>query len=94
MSVMRDMLTVVMDGIKDGEMMVRYAEEAMAHKADKSISNWFAARAQNRASMAERDWHDVHEHIKSEKHDDEMVEALECHVDTWLASLKDKVAKL
>jgi len=94
LSVMKDMLSVVMDGIKDGEMLAKYAEMAIEHKADKGITNWFISRAQNRASMAERDWHDVHEHIKAEKHDEEMVEALECHVDRWLENLKDRVSRL
>lgn len=94
MSTMRHMLSVVMDGIKDAEMMAGYAETATAHKEDKGITNWFISRAQNRMSMAERDWHDVDEHIRKEKHDDEMLDALECHVNRSLANLKERIAKL
>ena len=45
-------------------------------------------------SMAERDWQDVDDHIRKEKHDDEMLDALECHVNRSLANLKERVAKL
>lgn len=91
---MKHMLAVVMDGIKDGEMMAGYAEEAKGHHEDKGIVTWFTTRAQTRLSMAERDWHDVDEHIRDEKHDDEMLEALECHVNRSLSNLRARVEKL
>ena len=94
MSMMKHMLQTVMDGIKDAEMLAGYAEEAKKHGVDKGIANWFTVRAQNRLSMAERDWHDVDEHVRDEKHDDEMVEALECHVNRSLDHLRERVEKL
>lgn len=94
MSVIKHMLSVVMDGIKDAEMIAGYAEMAVVHKADKSVINWFVGRAQNRVSMAERDWHEVDDHIKSEKRDDDMIEALECHVNRSIEHLKERIEKL
>ena len=91
---MKHMLQVVMDGIKDADMLAGYAEEAKAHGVEKSVTNWFVVRAQNRMSLAERDWHDVDEHIKGERHDDEMLEALECHVNRSLEHLRERVSKL
>ena len=91
---MRHMLAVVMDGIKDAEMMAGYAEMATKHNVDRGIATWFKTRAQNRMAMAERDWHDVDDHLKSEKHDDELIEALECHVNRSLANLRDRIEKL
>lgn len=91
---MKQMLFVVMDGIKDAEMIAGYAEDAAKHGADRSVINWFVVRAQNRFSMAERDWHDVLDEIKDEKHDDDLVEALECHVKERLAALRERVEKL
>ena len=36
----------------------------------------------------------VDEHVRDEKHDDEMVEALECHVNRSLDHLRERVEKL
>lgn len=94
MSMMKHMLSVVMDGIKDAEMMAGYAEEAKEHGKDHGEYAWFKTRAQNRYSMAERDWHDVDEELKNNKHDDEMLEALECHVNRSMAALRARVEKL
>jgi hypothetical protein len=91
---MKHLLAVVMDGLKDTDKMVGYAHKAMEHKADKSIINWFVTRAQNRLSMAERDWKDVDEELKKDKHDDELLDALECHVNHWMEDLRERVAKL
>lgn len=91
---MKHMLTVVMDGIKDAEMLVGYAEHAMKHNADHNTIAWFATRAQSRFSMAERDWKDVDEHLKTEKHDEELVEALECHVNRWMENLRERMSKI
>ena len=91
---MKHMLYVVMDGIKDTEKIAWYAEEAKMHGADAGIVAWFTAHAQSRMTMVERDWRDVHEHLKSEKHDEEMVEALVCHIDRSLKDLRMRVEKL
>lgn len=94
MSMMKHMLAVVMDGIKDAEMMAGYAEEAKAHGADHGVVNWFKTRAQTRYSMAERDWHDVDDELKGAKKDDDLMDALECHVNRTLANLRVRVDKL
>lgn len=94
MSMMKHMLAVVMDGIKDAEMIAGYAEEAHAHGADHGVVSWFKTRAQNRYSMAERDWHDVDDELKTTKRDDDLTDALECHVNRTLANLRARVDKL
>lgn len=91
---MKHMLAVVMDGIKDAEMLTGYAEEAKDHGKDHGEMAWFKTRAQNRYAMAERDWHDVDEELKADKHDEEMLEALECHVNRSMAALRARVEKL
>ena len=88
---MRHLLAVVMDGLKDTEMIAGYAEHAMKHGTDRSIVNWFKTRAQNRLAMVERDWKDVDDQLHTDKHDDELVEALECHVNRSLANLREKI---
>jgi hypothetical protein len=94
MSMMKHMLAVVMDGIKDAEMIAGYAEEAHAHGADHGVVNWFKTHAQNRYSMAERDWRDVDDELKTTKRDDDLIDALECHVNRALANLRARVDKL
>lgn len=91
---MKHLLAVVMDGLKDTDKMIGYAHKAMEHGADRGIINWFGSRAKTRLDMAERDWKDVHDELKKGKHDDELVEALECHVNHWMEDLKEKVARL
>ena len=91
---MKHLLAVVMDGLKDADKLVGYAHTAMEHKADKGIVNWFVTRAQNRLSMAERDWKDVQDELHKGKHDDELLDALECHVNHWMDELKEKVSRL
>ena len=91
---MKHLLAVVMDGLKDTDKMIGYAHKAMDHGADPNIIHWFTTRAQNRLSMAERDWKDVHDELKKGKHDDELVEALECHVNHWMEELKEKAGRL
>ena len=91
---LKHMLSVVMDGIKDAEMLTGYAEDAKAHGKTSAEAAWFKTRAQNRYSMAERDWRDVDEELRETKHDDEMLDALECHVNRSMAALKARVEKL
>lgn len=90
----KHLLAVVMDGVKDAEMIAGYAEEAKKHGADHGIVTWFTVRAQNRLSMAEKDWRDVCEQLKAGKHDDDLLEALECHVNRSLINLRARVEKL
>lgn len=91
---MKHLLAVVMDGLKDADKLVGYAHKAREHGESKDIANWFATRAQNRLSMAERDWKDVREELHKGKHDDELIDALECHVEHWMEELREKVEKL
>ena len=90
---MKHLLAVVMDGLKDADKLVGYAHKARDHGEDKNIVNWFMTRAQNRLSMAERDWKDVQEELHKGKRDDELLDALECHVNHWMEELREKVER-
>lgn len=94
MSITRYMLNVVMDGIKDTGMMADYAEHAFKDTEHKSAAGWFATRAKNRLSALERDWHDVHDELKQGHHDDDLIDALACHVDHSIADLKARIDKM
>ena len=61
--------------------------------ADHRIANWFTVRAQNRMNMAEKDWHDVRDELKA-KRDDDLIEALECHINRSLDNLRARIEKL
>lgn len=91
---LKHMLKVVMDGIKDAGIIAGYSEEATLRGEEHSVVTWYTAHAQSRLNMAEHDWRDVHEHIKSGKHDEEMLDALECHVEHSLKDLRMRIEKL
>lgn len=88
------MLNVIMDGIKDTGMMATYAEEAFKSAEHKSAAGWFATRAKARLSALERDWHDVHDELRQGHHDDDLIDALACHVDRSIADLKARIDKM
>lgn len=95
MGMTRWMLDIVMDGIKDTDMIAGYAESAnkMAEKSD--AARWFAERARMRLDRLENDWADVHEELtEHSKHDDELVDALACHVNRSIADLKMRIGKM
>ena len=91
---MKHMLAVVMDGIKDTGMLAGYAEDAKAHDAEHSVVAWFKTRAQSRLGMIERDWHDVDDELRMHKKDDDLLDALECHVNRSLSELKMRIDKV
>ena len=98
MSLTRHMLDVVMDGINDTKMIAGYAQEAAAAGESHDVVDWFAIRAKTRLNALERDWKDVHEELeeraKNGKHDSELLDALECHVEHSIAEIRAKVEKL
>ena len=94
MSMMRHMLNVIMDGIKDVGMVASYAEEAHRMPDQKGAAEWFATRAKTRLGHLERDWKDVHEELEEHGHNDELVDALSCHVNHQIADLKARIDKM
>lgn len=94
MSMTRHMLSVIMDGIKDVGMVAGYAEEAHRMPDQKNAAEWFAMRAKTRLSHLERDWKDVHEELEEHSHNDELVDALACHVNHQIADLKARIEKM
>lgn len=92
--IVKHMLDVVMDGIKDTQMIAEYAQEAARSGESHEVTDWFAARAKTRMSHLERDWKDVREELEDRKHDGELLDALACHVEHSIAELRAKVEKL
>lgn len=90
----RHMLKVVMDGITDTGMLAGYAEDAIKHPEHKSAAEWFAARAKTRLAQLERDWKDVREELMEGKHDGELMDALECHINNSISGLKARLEKM
>lgn len=75
----RNMISLVMDGIRDTDMIAGYAEMAK-REGEEKIHSWFAVRAKERLSELRRDWADVETTLNLKEHDDELVEAMSCHV--------------
>ena len=95
MNMTKYMLDLVMDGIKDTDMIARYAEEAHKVHEHKSTADWFATRAKARLSHLERDWKDVWEELEEHgKHDEELMDALACHINHSIAGLKTRIDKM
>lgn len=94
MKMTKHMLDVVMDGIKDADMLAGYALEAARSDANRALADWFTVRAKTRLSHLERDWKDVREELEESGHDGELLEALECHVNHSIAALKAKIESL
>lgn len=82
MECVRQMLGIVMDGIKDTEMFMDYADMAM-EKGNEEFAMWFKQHAKSRMSMLEQDWDYVcnaigmHERIRE---GDEIAHALKSHI--------------
>lgn len=94
MRLVHNMLKIVMDGINDTGMMAGYAEEAFKHPEHKDAAEWFAMRARTRLTHLEKDWKDVHEELVEHKHDDELLDALSCHVNHSIDALKARIEKM
>ena len=89
----KHLIAVVMDGVKDTDMMAGYAETAR-QEGEEKLSAWFAQRAKERLAALRRDWGDVESELKLHDHDDDLVEAMACHIDREIDRIRARVEKL
>lgn len=83
----KQMLSVVMDGVKDTNMLADYAKEADKH-GEASAAAWFKAHAQNRFAALERDWREVREEMRRKREPDDVLDALTDYVDGAISELR------
>lgn len=89
----KHMIGLIMDGIRDTGMIAGYAETAKAEGEEK-IAGWFAQRAKERLAELRRDWADVEETLDLKRRDDDLAEAMSCHVRKEIERVKDKVERM
>ena len=89
----KHMIAIVMDGIRDTDMIAEYAEVAKLEGEDK-ISEWFAQRARERLAELRRDWTDVEATLGLKDSDNDLAEAMSCHVRKEIDRARMRVEKL
>lgn len=89
----KHMIGLVMDGIRDTDMIAGYAEDAKREGEDK-IAAWFAQRAKERLAELRRDWGDVEETLGLKHHEDDLAEAMSCHIRREIERLLVKIDKM
>ena len=89
----KHMIGLIMDGIRDTDMIAGYAETAL-HEGEDKIAAWFAQRAKERLAELRRDWTDVEETLDLNRRDDDLAEAMSCHVRREIERVKDKVERM
>ena len=89
----KHLIGVVMDGIRDTDMIAGYAETALSEGEDK-LANWFASRAKERLATLRRDWSEVEDVLQIRAHSDELVCGMACHVDKEIERLRAVVEKM
>lgn len=90
----KHMIDMVMDDIRDTEMIVEYAKEAKARGEKPEVVNWFAVHAKERLNGLERDWRDVESEMRAHDREGEISDALACHVEHTIHRIKIKAGKL
>ncbi len=88
----KDMLSVLMDGITDTQMLIDYADVCRETAPD--VCRWFTSHAEQRLEMLKCDWDDVFEKLEIDrkvKTGDEIAEALKCHIDTSIEHLEKEL---
>lgn len=83
-----NLISVVMDGIKDANMLYVYAEQAEL-EGDEAMHQWFRQKADERVHRTEAEWHDAKAVLKLDEAD-EMGACLKHHVERELAALNAK----
>lgn len=91
--VKKHLIGVVMDGIRDTDMIAGYAEAAKAEGEEK-FANWFAMRAKERLAALRRDWAEVQDALKLREHSDEIVCGMCMHVDREIERIRAMVEKM
>lgn len=89
----KHMIGLIMDGIRDTDMIAGYADTARAEGEEK-IAGWFAQRAKERLAELRRDWADVEETLDLKRRDDDLAEAMACHIRREIDKVKAEVENL
>lgn len=92
MTTKKHMISLIMDGIRDTDMIAGYAETAM--EEDDKHAAWFAQRARERLAELRRDWDDVERELELKHHKDELTGAMDCHICREVDRVKARVEKL
>ena len=89
----KHLIGVVMDSIRDTDMIAGYAEDAR-DAGEEKFANWFAMRAKERLAVLKRDWAEVEDALQLKAHSDELVCGMVCHVDKEIEHLRAKIEKM
>ena len=93
MSTKKHVIGLVMDGIRDTDMIAGYAETAM-DEGDETHAAWFAQRASERLAELRRDWSDVEHTLGLKEKGDELTGAMDCHICREVDRVRARVEKL
>lgn len=88
------MLTVLMDGIKDANMMMDYATEC---SDDPKAMTWFKNHAKSRLDMVTSDFNYINESVglsEKARSGDEMADALMSHLQYEMRELNNRYAMM
>lgn len=91
--VKKHLIGVVMDGIRDTDMIAGYAEAAL-EEGEEKFASWFAMRAKERLATLRRDWSEVEDALKLKEHSDELVQGMACHVNKEIERIRAKIEKM
>lgn len=90
----KHMIGMVMDDLRDIDMMVDYAEEAKEHGERQEVINWFSIHAKERLNELERDWREVERELRDRDRGGEIADAMICHISHSIERAREEVAKL
>lgn len=93
MNMTKKMLSVLMDGINDTQMLMGYAKDCEEHP---DYERWFKQHAEKRLDMLKRDRDDIFEDLDIERKSrdgDGIAAALMCYVDAEIAKLDKEVSR-
>ena len=89
----KHMISVVMDSIRDADMLAGYAEDAR-DEGERGYAAWFLHRAKERLSELCRDWNEVYADPKIREHEDAIAELLACHVEKDIERVTHRIEKV
>lgn len=89
----KHLVSVVMDGIRDADMLAGYAEDAKAEGEDR-YATWFMQRARERLAELKRDWNDVSDDLDLKGHEDDIAGLLACHIEKDIERVKLRIEKV
>lgn len=93
MSMAKKMLSVLMDGINDTQLLHEYAKDCEDRP---DYERWFHQRAEKRLDMLRRDRDDIFAELDIERRSrdgDGISEALMCYVDAEIAKLDKEISR-